>query len=88
MISRRSLAGSCGLRVAPRVLGDAVDKFKPVVDVELLIDVAGTVPDGASGDEELLFDLLVAGSLKNQTQDLPLPRGWVVGFDDPTWPKP
>jgi hypothetical protein len=75
MISRRSLAGSCGLRVAPRVLGDEADKFEPVVDVELLIDVVGMVPDGASGDEELLFDVFVAGSLKNQTQDLPLPRG-------------
>jgi len=75
MISRRSLAGSRGLRVAPRVLGDEVDKFEPVVDVKLLIDVVGMVPDGASGDEELLFDVFVAGSLKNQTQDLPLPRG-------------
>lgn len=88
MISRRSLAGSRGLWVAPRPPGDEVDKFEPVVDVALLIDGAGMVPDGASGDEELLFDALVAGSLKDQTQDLPLPRGQVVGFDDPTWTKP
>jgi hypothetical protein len=63
MISRRSLAGSRGLRVAPRVLGDAVDKFEPVVDVELLMDVAGMVPDGPSGDFDILNDSQVSPNL-------------------------
>ena len=66
----------------PRVPADPVDELEPVPDAELLVDVVDVVPDRARGDEELPLDVLVAGPLEDQAEDLLFPRGQLVGFDD------
>jgi len=54
--------------------GDLGGKLPPV-DAELGEDVGEMVLDRLEADAQVLGDLLVAGALRHQRQDLPLPWG-------------
>ena len=58
------------------------DELEPAPDPQLPVDVGDVVPDRARGDEEALADVLVAGPLEDEAEDLLLANGQAVASED------